>query len=194
MLKDALRRELMSRRMELSDEALSDKSIRIANRLLELPLWSYDYYHLFLPITAKKEVDTGHVLSILQGKDKNIVLPKMGPDQTLNHILLTDSTVIRPNKYGVPEPDDGLEVPAEKIDVVFLPLLAFDAKGNRVGYGKGFYDNFLKECRPELIKVGLSFFDPVGVISDVRADDVPLNFCVTPEKIYSFAGPSSSGL
>jgi 5-formyltetrahydrofolate cyclo-ligase len=81
---------------------------------------------------------------------------------------------------------DGLEVPISKIDVVFVPLLAFDTKGNRAGYGKGFYDNFLSKCKPEVIKVGLSFFEPEDLIADCDHNDVRLDFCVTPLKIYGF--------
>ena len=61
----------------------------------------------------------------------------------MTHFLLTDNTKIKKNQYNIPEPINGLEVPTKKIDVVFVPLLAFDKKGNRVGYGKGFYDKFL---------------------------------------------------
>ncbi|MDP5026727.1 MAG: 5-formyltetrahydrofolate cyclo-ligase, partial [Flavobacterium sp.] len=85
-----------------------------------------------------------------------------------------------------PEPIDGLEVPDAKIDVVFVPLLAYDKQGNRVGYGKGFYDNFLNKCKPETIKIGLSFFPPEEKIDDVSESDVKLDFCVTPDAIFSF--------
>ena len=60
--------------------------------------------------------------------------------------MLTDNTKIKKNKYNIPEPIDGIEVPNNKLEVVFIPLLAFDEKGNRVGYGKGFYDNMLNKC------------------------------------------------
>jgi 5-formyltetrahydrofolate cyclo-ligase len=55
--------------------------------------------------------------------------------------------------------------------VVFVPLLAFDKKGNRVGYGKGFYDAFLSKCKPETIKIGLSFFEAEETIDDVFEND-----------------------
>jgi len=186
MLKKALRSDYIVRRLDISPEALSNYSISIANNLLKLPIWRFDYYHLFLPILEKREVDTYVILSILQGKDKNIVLPKIGKDNTLVNYLLTDSTAIRPNKWHIPEPVDGLEVSPSKIDVVFMPLLAFDTLGNRIGYGKGYYDNFLKECRPDVVKIGLSLFGPEAKISDLREDDVPMDYCVTPDKIYSF--------
>jgi 5-formyltetrahydrofolate cyclo-ligase len=70
--------------------------------------------------------------------------------------------------------------------VVFVPLLAFDKQGNRVGYGKGFYDRFLANCKPETIKIGLSFFEVENEIADVFNNDIELDYCVTPNKIYTF--------
>lgn len=74
----------------------------------------------------------------------------------------------------------------KKIDVVFVPLLAFDKTGHRVGYGKGFYDDFLAKCRPQTIKIGLSFFDAEDHIEDIYQGDIPLDYCITPNKIYKF--------
>ena len=70
--------------------------------------------------------------------------------------------------------------------MVFVPLLAFDEKGNRVGYGKGFYDQFLSKCQPETIKIGLSFFESETLISDTLSTDIQLDYCVTPTKVYNF--------
>jgi len=104
----------------------------------------------------------------------------------MTHFLLTDNTVIKKNSYNIPEPVDGIEISNDNLEVVFIPLLAFDTLGNRVGYGKGFYDRFLANCKPETIKIGLSFFEAETEITDVFESDVKLDYCVTPEKIYSF--------
>ena len=79
-----------------------------------------------------------------------------------------------------------MEVPTSKIEVVFVPLLAFDTNGNRVGYGKGFYDKFLSECHPNTIKIGLSLFEAETAIEDVISNDIPLTHCVTPTKIMKW--------
>lgn len=186
MLKQEVRLNFRHLRKELDPASVHDLSGRIANSLLHLPIWDLEYYHLFLPILKNNEVDTSLILPLLHGRDKQVVIPRTEPGNKLSHFLLTDSTILKYNALQIPEPVDGLEVPPEKIDLVFLPLLGFDEKGNRVGYGKGYYDTFLEECREEVVKVGLSFFGPVEEISDVRDGDVKMDYCVTPEKTYSF--------
>ena len=184
--KDA-RQKYKGERQSLSAEEIEAKSLAIANQLLLLDIWENTYFHLYLPIESQKEVDTEFILQILAGKDKEIVVAK-SDFQTLRmtHFLLTDNTKFSINEYGIPEPVDGLEVPVTMIDVVFVPLLAYDLQGNRVGYGKGFYDIFLSECKPETVKIGLSFFSAEGLISEVSSTDIRLDYCVTPERIFSF--------
>ena len=187
MLKKELRIKYKELRQNLSPEEIEDKSMAIANKLLELDIWNKTYYHLFLTIAELKEVNTEFILSILAGKDKEIVVAKTDFRKLkMTHFLLTDNTKLKKNEYNIPEPIDGLEVPATKIDVVFVPLLAFDSKGNRIGYGKGFYDTFLSECQPETISIGLSLFGPEIEIEDVYKNDIRMNYCITPEKIYTF--------
>ena len=194
MDKKSLRQKAKAERQKLTQEEIEDKSLAIANQLLRMDavpslrlVWDKLYYHLFLTIEEQKEINTEYMLQILAGKDKEIVISKCEfATLGMTHFLLTDNTKIKKNSYNVPEPVDGLEVPDAKIDVVFVPLLAYDTQGNRVGYGKGFYDNFLSKCKPETIKIGLSFFPPEEKIDDVSESDVKLDFCVTPEEIYRF--------
>lgn len=186
-MKDQLRIKYKKLRQELSPQQLEDLSLQIANRSLELPIWGHSFFHLFLSIPEKKEVDTEPLLHILQGKDKNVVLSKSDfQTHRLTNYLLTDSTVIKRNEWGIPEPQGGIEIAPEQIEVVFIPLLAFDLKGQRVGYGKGFYDRFLSACTVNTLKVGLSFFEPEQEIPGILSSDVPLDFCVTPGKIHRF--------
>jgi 5-formyltetrahydrofolate cyclo-ligase len=186
-MKSNLRQKYVALRESLSPAELEEQSIQIANNLLQLPIWEYEFYHLFLSIAEKKEIDTEPILHILQGMDKNIVLSKSDFETTqLHNYLLTDNTVIKKNRWGIPEPQGGIEIPATQLDVVFVPLLTFDEQGHRVGYGKGFYDIFLSGCKPEVIKVGLSLFEAEENIPGILESDVPLDYCVTPSKIYNF--------
>lgn len=185
--KKELRLHYKNLRAALSEEEIEEKSLAVANNLIPLPIWDKTYFHVFLPIVEHKEVDTEFVLHLLSGKDKEIVISKSDFEtRAMTHFLLTDNTKIKKNEYNIPEPVNGLQVQSSNIDVVFVPLLAFDIHGNRIGYGKGFYDKFLAECRPETIKIGLSFFEAVNQIDDVFESDVKLDYCVTPLKIYTF--------
>jgi 5-formyltetrahydrofolate cyclo-ligase len=186
MLKKDLRRHFLELRNITSEEHVAQASLQIANLLLSLPIWNHTYYHIYLHSTLKKELDTRMIITLLQGKDKEIIVPKISGQNTLAHFLLTDNTPMKENSWGIPEPIEGIRVNPEQIEVVFLPLLGFDKAGNRVGYGKGYYDFFLQECRKEVVKVGLSIFGPVETISDKAPHDIPLDFCVTPDKIYEF--------
>jgi len=185
--KKELRLHYKNLRKSISEEDIEEKSLEISNQLIQLPIWDKTYYHVFLPIEEQKEVNTEFILHLLSGKDKEIVISKSDFEtRIMSHFLLTDNTKIRKNEYNIPEPVNGLAVPSQTIEVVFVPLLAFDVFGNRIGYGKGFYDKFLAECKPETIKIGLSFFEAVSQIDDVFESDVKLDYCVTPEKVYRF--------
>lgn len=187
MLKKALRIHYKTLRKQLSENQLEEMSLAVANNVLTLPIWEKTYFHIFLPIEAHNEVNTEFILHLLSGKDKEIVISKSDFEtRNMTHFLLTDNTKIKKNEYNIPEPVDGIEVPAKKIEVVFIPLLAYDKLGNRVGYGKGFYDKFLSECQPETIKIGLSFFEPEEQITDVFETDVKLDYCVTPNAVFKF--------
>ncbi|PJE39518.1 MAG: 5-formyltetrahydrofolate cyclo-ligase [Flavobacterium sp.] len=192
MFKKDLRKKYKALRQQLSEAQIEDQSLAIANRLLQLDIWENTYFHLFLTIEEQKEVDTEFVLQILAGKDKEIVVAKSDFDTlAMTHFLLTDNTKFQKNQYNIFEPVDGIEVPPSKLDVVFVPLLAYDSNGNRVGYGKGFYDKFLSQCKEEVIKVGFSFFEPEENITDVSPNDIRLDYCVTPETIHKFLTTSS---
>ncbi len=187
MLKKNLRLKYKELRLAFTEDVIDEMSLAIANQILKLDIWSKNYFHVFLPIESQKEVNTEFILHVLQGKDKEIVVSKSNfENQKMTHFLLTENTKIIKNKYDIPEPTNGIEVPTNKIDVVFIPLLAYDVFGNRVGYGKGFYDTFLSNCKSVTIKIGLSFFEPELLISDIFENDIKLDYCVSPNKIYIF--------
>lgn len=187
MKKKDLRLKYKNLRQALLPEEAEDKSLAIANRLLTLDIWGMTYFHLFLTMDNQKEVHTDFILNILAGKDKEVIVSRSDfESMAMVHYLLTDNTKLMVSQYGIPEPVDGIEVPSNKLDVVFVPLLAFDQKGHRVGYGKGFYDRFLNECTPDAIKIGLSFFEAEEELIEANDTDVPLDYCVTPLRVYSF--------
>jgi 5-formyltetrahydrofolate cyclo-ligase len=187
MTKQELRKKYKELRLAMPLEAIQDESLAIANRLLTLDIWQNTYFHIFLTMENQKEVHTDVVLNILAGKDKEVVVSRSDFEScSMVHYLLTDNTKLVLSNYGIPEPVDGIEVPSARMDVVFVPLLAFDKKGHRVGYGKGFYDRFLSECKADVIKIGVSFFEAEPHDIPHNPTDVALDYCVTPKKVYSF--------
>jgi len=188
MTKQQLRAHYLQKRKTLSLEQIDAGSIAIANNLLQLDIWDFKNYHLFLSIEKHKEVQTEYILNILMGKDKNVIISKSNfDDYSMTHYLLTDQTEIKVNRYGIPEPvSNDFLVHEEQMDVVFVPLLAYDLKGHRIGYGKGFYDRFLGNCRPNAKRIGLSFFEPHTVAIPSDTHDLKLDAVVTPDKIRTF--------
>ncbi len=186
MNKDDYRKKYKLLREKFSVEDIDDLSMDIANQSLKLSIWDFSNYHIFLPIATKKEINTEFLLHILQGKDKSIIVPKVeNKNVEMSHILLQDNTPLKLSNYGVPEPVSGIKIAPSQLDVVFIPLLAYDVNGNRLGYGKGFYDRFLEKCNSKTIFIGLSLFEPEELLP-CETTDVPLNFCITHKNIYTF--------
>lgn len=107
-------------------------------------------------------------------------------NHTMQAMAIDADTVYHPNSRQIMEPEGGVYLPAEILDMVLVPLIICDQAGYRVGYGRGFYDRFLATCRPEVLKVGFTYFDPVSEIKGVHQFDLPLDYCITPHSIYEF--------
>src|SRR5690606_4599523 len=91
--KKELRLHYKNLRKEFSLDDLEEKSLAVANNLIQLPIWDKTYYHVFLPIEEQKEVNTEYVLHLLSGKDKEIVVSKSDfGTRGMTHFLLTDNT------------------------------------------------------------------------------------------------------
>ena len=192
MTKSELRPTFLHRQRSLSLDDAERQSQLICQLFLEifaLPLRRIQTIHCFLPVVKNREINTWLIIRQLQGNFSllDIAVPKTDPlANTLTSHLLDGGTVLAENRWGVPEPQNGELVAPSGIDLVLVPLLAYDHSGSRVGYGKGFYDRFLAQCRPDAQKIGLSYFEPVAKITDVNGFDVALNGCVTPGKVWKF--------
>ncbi len=114
-----------------------------------------------------------------------ISVPKVEDNKLINFYFEGEKQLEK-NKWEILEPVFGEITPTEKIDLVIVPLLAFDNKGNRVGYGKGFYDGFLSECRSDCEKIGLSYFEPLENFLDIENHDEKITRCIIPTKFYRF--------
>jgi 5-formyltetrahydrofolate cyclo-ligase len=188
--KASLRKQFLELRLNLPRSAYWKLTEEIMDQVKLIDWSEFGVVHVFLPIRKHNEVDTFSILNYfkLDYPELKIVVPRTDFEKLEIHSILYDHTytILGRNKYDIPEPIHGTTVPAEEIDAIFIPLLAFDRRGNRAGYGKGFYDRFLARCRPGVKKIGLSFFGPVDEISDVNGFDVALDICITPGRTWTF--------
>lgn len=185
MTKQDIREIYLQKRMDLSEADLLQLNPAICdNFFVHTDLSQIKVLHTFLPIKKSKEVDTWLIIDRLQKQypEIQISVPKINKESgLLDNFFLEGRHQMENNTWGIPEPVYGIPTPTEKIDAVLVPLLAFDKLGNRVGYGRGFYDKFLITCREDCKKIGLSYFESAEKISGIVKTDVPLNLVVTPK-------------
>lgn len=154
---------------------------------IDLPF--IDCVHTYLAIDKLKEINTDLIIGYLEfiNPGLKISVPKINIKTALmEHFIYHDNIEMVINEFGIAEPLHGERVADTDIDIILIPLLAFDKKGHRVGYGKGFYDRFLQQCKPDALKIGLSFFEAESAIDDIDQFDISLNYCVTPQTVYIF--------
>ncbi len=187
MTKAELRKIYLARQRNLSPVERISKSERISNQFFQaFDLHEISFLHCFLPIEKFNEIDTNFIFQKIWRDFPQIetLVPRVNlQTDKIENLIFAPETEIVKNAWEIFEPTQGESIETEKIDVVLIPLLCFDTRGFRIGYGKGFYDKFLKNCRADCLKIGLSYFEPVAEIADSQEFDVPLDFCVTPEKI-----------
>lgn len=191
MSKSELRKIYIEKRGSLSAERRAQFSRRIADRFFDnFDLTQIKALHCFVRIEKFHEIDTMPIFERIWREFPHIrtLAPRVDFQiGEIENIIFTPETELLENSWGIREPAGGETVEPAGIDMVLVPLLCFDERGYRVGYGKGFYDRLLNKCRPDCVKIGLSFFPPVDEISDAGLHDVPLDYCITPEKIYRFS-------
>jgi 5-formyltetrahydrofolate cyclo-ligase len=195
MLKADLRKQYLIRRRALSADEVTQQSQQITTRLLALlstlPVDKLSILHTFLPIQRHNEVDTWLIVHQLWDQYPHIQLAVPVTDMaqsTMRHYVITPATIFVANRLGIPEPlTNGSQIQPDELSIVLVPMLVFDQKGQRVGYGGGFYDRFLAQCQPDCLKIGLSLFEPIDQISDGAETDIPLDGCITPDAYWRFS-------
>lgn len=188
MKKQEIRKSFLDRRKALAPGELSEISESICNSLFTTFQLSEKKISLFLPIERAFELNTYLILDKALGIGAKVAVPKTNPKSNeLKHLHVDENSTFEISDYGIPEPVKGKTVASEHIDIVIVPLLAVDKRGFRVGYGKGYYDRFMKKCSPRALFIGISHFDDLlDDIEDVHSQDVKLHICITPNSIYRF--------
>lgn len=187
MNKSELRKIYLAANGNLSAQTKREKSAEIAERFFtNFDLSRVRFLHCFLPIEKFGEIDTKLIFERIWRDFPSVetLAPRVNfQTNRIEHLIFKRQTKLVRNHWEICESVENETIESEKIDLVLTPLLCFDARGFRVGYGRGFYDKFLKDCRADCLKIGLSYFAPVAEISDAQTFDVKLDFCVTPQEI-----------
>lgn len=190
MTKQELRKVYLQKRLALSEAEYGQLNFQLYQQFFSnIDLSFIKVVHTFLPIVSKKEVDTWLIIDRIKREFPHIriAIPKVNPQTgVFDSYFFEGLHQLATNTWGIQEPKQGIPAETEKVDLVLIPLLTFDSTGNRVGYGKGFYDKFLATCRPDCKKIGLSLFDGEEKINDTNAFDIKLNACITPQSVIQF--------
>lgn len=190
MNKVELRKIYSQKRKLLSEAECLQYNYKIREQFFShVDLSFINVLHCFLPMAKNTEPDTWLIIDRIRREFMNIRLsiPRINQQSNaIENFFFEGLHQLQENSWGIKEPKQGVPTEAQKIDIVLVPLLALDLNGHRVGYGKGYYDQFLASCRPDCQKIGISFFQPVAEITDTSGNDIKLNACLTPEAFYTF--------
>jgi 5-formyltetrahydrofolate cyclo-ligase len=186
MDKKQLRKEIIAQRMSQPDEAVGAKSRRILDRVRALPEFQKAGLVMFY-LDFRKEVATGELIEYCLAHGKRVVIPitdtkniKLIPSEIKDFPGdLTEGT------WGIlePKPDCVRPVAPTEIDFVIVPGVSFDVQGNRLGYGGGFYDRFLRRLRPDASFAALAFELQIRDNVFPEAHDYPMLYVITEERV-----------
>ena len=189
MLKKSIRELYLKKRLSLTDSDWIGQSNCIVSNFKTVGLEPIKCLLSYSTLIDRKEFDITPCVAIIKSTCPEVEIgwPRIEPDLlSMEAHQVSEDGLFAKNKFNILEPINGKIIIPESIDAAFVPLVAFDNRGYRVGYGKGYYDRYLKRCRANLVKIGFSFFEPIDQIKDINHFDVPLDLCITPSRIYEF--------
>jgi 5-formyltetrahydrofolate cyclo-ligase len=189
MRKKELRNLYKAKRAAITSSQVDKLTDLLLIQFQSLHLDIPDYIFSYLPFEKYHEIDLSIIEDYCRWKNPacNFCYPVINDTSNeMEAIITSTDQSFTENKFGIPEPFGGEKIAPEDLEMIFLPLLAFDKLGYRLGYGKGYYDRFLVNCKQDVLKIGFNFFEVLAepIISDEF--DMPLNLCITPNLSYHF--------
>ena len=183
--KTTLRKQILPARKILSKALWEGRNNLLAPKVVEfIAKDSSKVVHTFLPIERNREVNTWPIIKDLISKNLKIVVSStdLKKEQML-HYYYHPQLKFRLNRLKIPEPINAEIADPKNIDTILIPLLAADKQGNRIGYGKGYYDRLLQDL-PSVKKIGLSLGPLFDEFNFAEGHDIKLDYCITPFEIY----------
>lgn len=185
LTKNELRTLYKAKRMALSQDEVNFLSQKLLeNFILQFNSIENQKVNIFLSIEKFNEVNTQIFIDYFFENKIRVFVPKIDGEKIISVEIFPDFE-FEINSWGIKEPISNIASNAE-LDYVLTPLLYCDNLGNRVGYGKGFYDQFFCEYSNIEKKIGLNFFPPNEIIADVYEKDVQMDALITPTQIFEF--------
>lgn len=185
LTKKELRTIYKEKRMALSQDEVNFLSKKIFEQfILQFNIIENQKVNVFLPIEKFNEINTQIFIDYFFDKNVRVFVPKIQGENMISVEIFPNSELVI-NSWGIKEPISNIDANVE-LDYVLTPLLYCDQSGNRVGYGKGFYDSFFYGNSKIHNKIGLNFFSPNEGIADVFQKDVALDGLITPSEYIDF--------
>ena len=185
LTKKELRTIYKEKRMALSQDEVHFLSQKILDQfILQFNIIENQKVNIFLSIEKLKEVNTRIFIDYFFENKISVFVPKIQGENMISVEIFPNSE-FEINNWGIKEPISNIDANVE-LDYVLTPLLYCDQFGNRVGYGKGFYDSFFYGNSKIHNKIGLNFFSPNEDIADVFQKDVALDGLITPSECIDF--------
>ncbi len=160
MDKNTLRKVYLEKRKMLSEAEYERRNLLLTEQLkLFLLQNNFQNIHIFLPILKNKEPNTFPFIRYIWTYQPQIPIITSISDLKLpemQHFSIDKSVSIKPNKWGIPEPQNAKLFPLEEITCVIVPMVVGSKTGHRIGYGKGYYDRFLSQCSAGTYFLGIS--------------------------------------
>ena len=187
--KHRLREQFRAVRLALSAAEYAAHSRAICERLAALPeIRRADAVHVYWPLVARREVDTRPLIRALHAEGKVLVMPVVAAfagQPTLRHVRFDGETRMRPNRWGIAEPEGDDEIAPEALDAVVVPAFGAGRNGHRIGHGRGFYDAFLAAVPTP--KIGAVYANALVASVPAEPHDVALDLVVTEREVWRVA-------
>ena len=177
MPKTSLRKTMLARRRSLEPEACYSASLRIQHNLLAAPEFR-ESLSVGLYSSILNEVFTEEIFHAARDAGKKVLYPRVEEDSMV-FVDVSELTRLQPGSFGILEPAGGEELTAGEIDLIVVPGIAFDWSGHRLGFGRGYYDRFLRRLDPKAVSVGLGFNWQMVEALPSEPHDVRLRMLIT---------------
>ena len=183
-LKDHIRQTIKQKRLALSSNEVQRRSRSVFQRLMKSNFYQ-NAQSIACYVSVQNEVDTHNLIQIALKNGKQIGVPVTDPDGHMAFQAISSLDILHPVHFGLLEPprDANTEIPPESFDLILLPGLAFDDRGNRIGSGGGYFDRFLSTIPAHTAALSYDF----QILDQIPTDshDIRLDYIITESRVIT---------